>query len=185
MKQNNDRINFSYIILGILIIFIGVYSTYDNVESSELVKISVLSNGKIVNISGKHSSNVYRINAQNYSCSFVIPKEGYTATKGHLIERISLNDSLEISIKRKDIIDLDTKKEIQFYSLIRNNETIFLVSDYNTAISNYKNRWLKVCLIIGIILLLRGFTIISSNWTYIISIISFIIVIILRLQNKW
>lgn len=119
MKINKDKIDFKYIIIGIL--FLGTFLLPNNINiiENDLVFKEIIVKYDIIDISSRRSEKVYRISAKANSCDFVIDKIGAIAAKWNNLDNIIKNDTLKIQIHKNSLNKLDTKADITIYSLIK------------------------------------------------------------------
>jgi hypothetical protein len=185
MKPKKDKINLFYAVLGLCFCLAFLWPSGKEISEDELVTKSVVvkSLQKILYYKSGHK---YTFDSYEYECSFAITAGGVLAGTTSELDRISKNDTLLVKITSGRLSDLHTKLEyIPVYSIQKNGKSIFTVDSYNKAQTTYDKRWSTIYLVMGILFLLRGFTLISSKAAYISGAFSLIIILTVRLLNIW
>ena len=185
MKINKDKIDFKYIIIGILSLGAFLLPNNNNIIENDLVLKEIIVKYDIKDISSRKSEKVYRINDKENSCSFVIDKIGAIAAKWNNLDNIIKNDTLQIQIHKNSLNKLDSKVDIFIYSLIKNNQLIFDLYGYNKEQNVYDKKWDTTFIIGSVLLIFLVLRIISKNVAFIMIVISVVIFLILNHLDKW
>ena len=186
MTTHKDKTNWFYLALGLLFILSFFLVDKSDIRENELETKTIIVSNDIQKTGGRRSKFEYRLGSREYQCSFVIKAAGALAAKWTNIENTINNDTLTIKIHSSRLQDLSKQSEyIPIYSLIKNNKLVYDVDNYNISQKTIDRRWSLIFIVVGILFILRGLTIISSKTSYILSGLSIIAVITLRLLNMW
>jgi hypothetical protein len=186
MTEPKGKKNWFYLTLGMLFILSFLWTDKINIQENDLETRTIIVSHDIQYTGGRRSKFEYRLGSTEYPCSFVIKSAGALAAKWTNLENTIKNDTLIIKIHTNRLQDLNKKTEdIPIYSLIKNNKLVYDTDGYNISQKTIDRRWSLIFIIIGILFILRGLTIISSKTSYILSGLSIIVMITLRLLNIW
>ena len=184
-STSKEKINWFYIIVGLFLLIGVFYFKGYKITESDLVTKKISLSRNIQNIHGNsRSASFYRLWANETKAAFKIDVPGGIASKWSPLDSLTKGDTLEIKYLLDNESELEnSSKEIPIYSLQKSDRLYFDINDYNQSINLYDKRWNWITLILGGLLLLRGLKMISSKTSYIIGIISFSIIVILRILN--
>ena len=172
--------------MGLLLLFFFFWKNNYEIKVSELETKTIVASIDIKNIGNNKDDISYRIWPKEYKCSFIINDASGLAANWKNLDNIKKDDTLIIQIQSKRINDLSNKAvDIPIYSLIRNGKPIYDLESYNQAQNKINKRWRIISLIMGILLTLRGLSIISSKTGFIMAGISAIIIITLRITGLY
>ena len=184
---SNNKTNWNYIIIGAILFCFVLYNKNKKISTSDF-------NSKVVSLKrnieyikgGSRSSSFYRLWTNETKAAFKVEVPGGIATSWNLSDSLREGDSLEVKYRSDRETDLLNKsKEIPIYFLQKSNTLYFDTDSYYKAKTVYDSRWNWIMLIMGGLLILRGTTIINSKTTYLIGVISALIIITLRILNKF
>lgn len=187
MSKPKNKADWYIIAIGLFLFVCFFYKSAKNIDENELVKKTLIVSNSIEKIRVGKTMHYYRFYTTTNNCSFIIKTAGGMAAKWENIENITKGDTLQVEIHNSRLTDLVNKvEEVPIYSLEKNGEQIFTVSGYNKAQQTYDRRWGILFITIGSILLLRGFTLITSKMAYIMAVIGFVVIMALRfLHISW
>ena len=184
--NSKNKINWYYILLGLL--FIAGYC-YPNtiIEEADLNTKTITLYRDIELLKGGARDRPYhRFWTNETKAAFIIKVPGSIAAKPELLSSLMKGDTLTIKYFSADETEVNNKsKEIPIYFLKKGDHLYFDAASYNRANTIIDNRWNWLLLIGGILLTLRGTTIINSKTTYILAGISLVIIVVLRIINKF
>lgn len=154
------------------------------VNESRLVTKTLMVSRPIKPLSSRSGGYEYRIQAKDYACSFGIKTAGAIAAHWHPLDGITTNDTLEIKIHESRLKDLQNQSEnIAVYSLRKNGTLFFDVTDYNREQKLLNRRWETIGSIAGALLILRGLTLVSSTFAWVVGIAAVVVIVVLRFMN--
>jgi len=180
-KKIKSDLNIPFLILGVILIFIGIIKDGKEIDKNDLKQIKVVLNSNIHNITGTRTDYSYNFWTKNENAEFRIARGIRISENFKDFLNLKENDTLTISIKKIDY-DLNDKSQIvPIYSLIHESTSYFNISEFNADSKSYDNRLRIFMLFGGILFLLNGLSILSIRHFFIIAGISIIAVIIMTL----
>ena len=143
-------------------------------------------NNNIEYLGGRSNSpSYYRLWANKTKADFIINVAGEIAARGKSLDSLKRGDTVTIQYYANRENDLTTSKDIPIYFLKRGDTIYFDKDSYARGDALYGKRLRWLILIPGIIFILGGLKIISERTGFIIGGISLLLIIILRILNKF
>jgi hypothetical protein len=187
MTIPKDKINWYYALIGLFFLVGHFYPKDTAIDEADLKKIKITLSQDIEYIKGRRGNNSFhRLWTTETKAAFIIDVPGGMAAKWRPLDSLKHGDSLTIKYESARDIDVGNgAKEIPIYFLQKGERLYFDTTSYNQSETVYSTRWSWIFLIGGALFILRGLTLINSKVSYIIGGLSFAVIVILRILNKF
>jgi hypothetical protein len=187
MTTPKDKINWYYALLGLILIAGYFYPNNTKVDDSELKTKAITLSRDIEFIPrSRNSASFHRLWTNETSAAFIVKLPGEIAAKWRPLDSLKRGDSLTVKYLSSRENDLwDEASEVPVYYLQKAGKIYFDTPAYNQSKAAYNKRLGWLALIGGSLFILRGLTIINSKTSYILGGIAFVVIVVLRLLNRF
>ena len=187
MANAKDKINRNYILVGLLLLVGCFYPQPSKIDDIDLnTKTITLSHNAEFIKGSSRSGSFHRLWTNETKAAFKIDVSGGIASKWTPLDSLKRGDTLTIKYAGKKEADLgDHAKEIPIYFLQKAGKLYFDTNAYNQSQAAYEKRWFWITLICGLLLILRGLSIVKPKVAYVLVGLSLTAIIILRLLGMF
>jgi hypothetical protein len=185
---SREKINWYYTLVGLFLLFGYFYSKQSAVSDNDLNKMTITLSHPIEFLKGgaRVSHAYHRLWTKETKAAFITDSPGEIAASRAALDSLKQGDTLTIKYSSQSEHDLQNNaKEILIYSLQKLDRSYFDITTYNRSKAAYDKRWRWVMLIGGVLLVLRGLTVINLKTSYILGGLSLATVIVLKLLDKF
>lgn len=186
MAKAKDNTNWWFITIGCCLCLAFLWTGQQTVQQNELDTLTIVLNQDIQKSGGRRSLYQFRLNTEDYACTFVIKNAGGMAAQWDNLDNTLAGDTLIIGIHNSRLKDLTNKvKTIPIYTLIKNNQQVYTLNNYNASQKMINRRWNTIFTFAGILFLLLGFGLLSRNVTAFVAAVGFLVITTLRILDVW
>ncbi len=186
MAAKKETVNWLRVVLGASLVLCFYLIDTNDIHMSSVEPITVTAKADIAPVTIWKGNYAYKLKAQEKECSFGIKKVRFDSKLISALEDIRQNDTLIMQVPRNKIEDMRIDDiTIPVYSLRNNGKIVFELEDYNEARKQQSRSWSIFALVAGLLLMARGFYLISNRVMYWVGITTIIVVLILRFLHIW
>ena len=182
IKPNKvSQFNWSYVVLGLLVLYWGVFSNTSKEIPHALIQLKVEMSSDMLEVKEKNDYRYSYFQVKEYPVEFIILIGSISPDINSKISDLRAGQKLDLKIKDSDFTELNNAEtEVVVHELSAYGKTLFTAKEFQNNRALYDKRYWVLALFLGSMLLLNGFFSISSNTNLIIGGSAFLAVILMR-----